>query len=89
MPSGPGGGSGSQPELRRSASTAYERVAASSLFRSDTARQRKIPALVKLGLVKRLGKAVSRFFVYENVAANKVKSPYFKNMIQEAQEVGT
>lgn len=77
--SGPGGGSGSQPPRG---------PISPSLYRSDSARQPPVPTASHLSLKKRLGKMVSRFFIHENIPANKVKSHHFHNMMHEAGEVG-
>jgi len=77
---GPGGSSGT-PEIRRSATTAP------SLYQSENARQRRVDE-AQPGMKKRLAKAIGRFFIHSQVAANKTLDHHFLNMIHVSGEVG-
>lgn len=52
------------------------------------AKQRSLKAMLK-GSRERVGKAISRFFIFDSVPANKATSPHFKNMFVEAIRAGT
>lgn len=89
--SGPGGGSDfdSRPELGRAASFGVARsAAASTLDLTDITLQKRLPEMSDSSAKKRLGRAVSQFFIHENLPANLVTSRHFQNMLAIAAEMG-
>ena len=88
----PQSSSGSQPTpMNRSQSSRMPHTfpyPAEPMPSQDTrAKQRTLKGMLKGGREK-LGKAISKFFIYDAVPAHKAKSPHFKNMIVEAQRGG-
>ena len=73
---GPGGGSGAVPP------------SAPSLYRSESAKQQRIPEMMNPRKKKLVGRLISKFFIHANIAFNKVKSHHFKNMIAGVAEAG-
>lgn len=60
-----------------------------SYYKSVGSRQKRIKNMfTKEGPKHTLGGLISRFFIYDNVPANKAKSHHFKNMIVAAQQTG-
>lgn len=55
--------------------------------KDNRAKQRSLKAMLK-GSRERVGKAISRFFIFDSVAANKAASPHFKNMLVEVARAG-
>ena len=61
---------------------------APSFYKSSSAKQKRIKHMFGGNFKESLGRLVSKFFIYENVAPNKAKSHHFKNMLAGAQEMG-
>ena len=60
---------------------------APSLYKSSVARQKNMKNLFKGGAIKEtMGCLISKFFIYDSVAPNKIDSHHFKNMIVGAQQ---
>ena len=76
--------------IQRSQSVRYldpSPLSAPSLYKSSVARQKNVKNLFKGGAIKEtMGRLISKFFIYESVAPNKVDSHHFKNLIVGAQQ---
>lgn len=87
---GPGGSSRQRLDRSRSVRQPEDRVPlTSSLYKSEKAKQKNVLDMFKGGKIKEgMGRLISRFFIYDNVPANKASSHHFKNMIVGAQKAG-
>ncbi|KAM1394352.1 hypothetical protein ACFX2F_030404 [Malus domestica] len=62
---------------------------APSLYKSSKARRKSVWSYFTGGNVKEgMGRLISKFFIYENVPAEKASSHHFKNMIVGCQQAG-
>ena len=61
---------------------------APSLYKSPSSRQRRIKDMLSGDVKKTMGRLISKFFIYDNVAANKADSHHFKNMVAGIQAAG-
>ena len=59
------------------------------MYKSSCAKQKNIKDMFKRGSIReKMGRLVSKFFIYDNVPPHKADSHHFKNMIVGAQESG-
>lgn len=72
--------------MLRSRSMRVEEVGAREpkLWTSDVAKQPSVKGMFIGGMREKLGKAVAKFLVMNNVSVNELKDHFFKNMIQVA-----
>ncbi|KAK3221721.1 hypothetical protein Dsin_008746 [Dipteronia sinensis] len=91
---GSGAGGSSQPpqQVRRTQSGRephYKLLVAPSLYKSSGAKQKNIKDMFEEGSIReKMGRLVSKFFIYDNMPPHKADSHHFKNKIIGAQELG-
>ena len=87
-----GSGSSGGAQMRRGGSLRESQPTppiAPSLYKSSKARQKSVWSYFTGGNVKEgMGRLISKFFIHDNVPAEKASSHHFKNMVLGCQQVG-
>ena len=88
---GSGASGSSQPSQLRRTKSVWEPnpkpPIAPSFYKSSGARQKSLKDMLTGGSIReKMGRLVSKFFIYDNAAPSKASSHHFKNMIIGTQQ---